>query len=102
ANGVDSYVGLYKKPSEQIHNASGLITNVNRVIYGHTHDVRHELIGAIEHLNSGTWSPGFTDVECTQSVGYKTFIWITPDEKSRSAKVLKMTAQGVQDYYNEG
>lgn len=99
AGSVDSYVNYYKKPNEHILTTSGLITQVTRVIYGHTHDVRHELIGGLEHLNSGTWSPAFADVECTISQDSKTFIWITPEEEARSAKVFKVDKNGVSEFF---
>lgn len=99
SRGVDSYIGHYKKPNEQILTMSGLITHVNRVIYGHTHDVRHELIGGMEHLNSGTWSPAFADVECTSSHDSKTFIWIYPGEKGRISKVFEVTDDKIRDFF---
>ena len=95
AQSVVSVVHEYKEPKEKILNLTGMIANVSRVIYGHTHVVRHESIGAIEHLNSGTWSPAFEDVECTKPVGSKTFIWIEPgeDSKGRAAKLYKLANQ---------
>ncbi len=99
ARGVDSYISYYKQPNEQIMTTSGLITGVGRVIYGHTHDVRHELIGGVEHLNSGTWSPAFADVECTIAQDAKTFIWIQPGEKQRIATVMKVENGQVKGYF---
>lgn len=99
ARGVDSFVSHYKKPSEQILATSGLITDVSRVIYGHTHEVRHEFIGAVEHLNSGTWSPAFTDVECQKQLGHKTFIWIDPTSPRRKARVFKLSGQKIEEYF---
>jgi UDP-2,3-diacylglucosamine pyrophosphatase LpxH len=86
---VVSMVSSYKEPEERTLAMAGAITKVKRIIFGHTHHVRHEMIGAIEHLNSGTWSPAFLDVECTRSIDQKTFIWIEPGENdSRKAKLL--------------
>lgn len=98
---IESHIGAYKKPNEQILTTSALITKVNRVVYGHTHDVRHELIGGVEHLNSGTWSPAFSDVECTMSYDSKTFIWIEPGPKSRSARVLKVEKSKVIEFFKD-
>lgn len=85
-----SKVKSYKEPDEQIMTAAGMIAQVGRIIYGHTHRVRHEMIGPIEHLNSGCWSPAFQDVECTKPLDQKTFVWIEPNEVgSRSAQLLK-------------
>jgi UDP-2,3-diacylglucosamine pyrophosphatase LpxH len=78
ARSVSSSVGAFKEPQEKILSLSGLITKVSRIVYGHTHIVRHEIVGPIEHLNSGTWSPAFLDVECEKPVGQKTYIWIEP------------------------
>ena len=48
------------------------------------------VIGPVEHLNSGTWSPAFLDVECTMPIGQKTFVWIGPGESGeREAELLK-------------
>lgn len=83
---VTSEVIEYKEPNEKILVLTSLITKVKRVVYGHTHVARHEVIGAVEHLNSGTWSPAFLDVECTQPVGQKTFVWIYPKAISSAAE----------------
>lgn len=92
---VRSSVHEFKEPREKTLALSGLITKVSRVVYGHTHIVRHEMIGAIEHLNSGTWSPAFTDVECEHPIGQKTFVWIAPtDSGAREAKVCQ-TRHGI-------
>lgn len=99
ARGVDSYISYYKKPNEQILTTSGMIADVTRVIYGHTHDVRHELIGGVEHLNSGTWSPAFSDVECTIAQDSKTFIWITPGAAQRVARVFKVNSKKVTPFF---
>lgn len=85
---ITSMVSSYKEPDERILSVAGAIARVRRVVYGHTHRVRHEMIGAIEHLNSGCWSPAFLDVECTRSIDQKTFVWIEPVEgKDRVASV---------------
>lgn len=76
---IRSAVSEYKEPQERVLSLSALITKASRVVYGHTHIVRHEIIGAVEHLNSGTWSPAFLDVECKKPIGQKTFVFIKPD-----------------------
>jgi len=76
----------YKEPKERILSTSGQITQVFRVIYGHTHTLRHEWHGEIEHLNCGTWSPAFADVECTVPVGKKSFVWLAPDAEGTEAR----------------
>jgi UDP-2,3-diacylglucosamine pyrophosphatase LpxH len=86
---ITSLVSSYKEPDERILSMASAITRVNRIIFGHTHHICHEMIGAVEHLNSGCWSPAFLDVECTEAIDQKTFVWIEPDEEyGRKAKVL--------------
>ncbi len=88
---VRSFVSEYKEPQDKILSLSAMITKVSRVVYGHTHIVRHELIGAVEHLNSGTWSPAFLDVECEKPIGRKTFVLIEPNgSSSRIARVMQI------------
>ncbi|MCB0378490.1 MAG: metallophosphoesterase [Bdellovibrionales bacterium] len=99
ARNIDSYVQYYKKPSERTLTTAGMITKTSRVIYGHTHEVRHELIGGVEHLNSGTWSPAFEDVECTKSEDAKTFIWIEPQKEDRRAQVFQMVGDQAQPFF---
>jgi UDP-2,3-diacylglucosamine pyrophosphatase LpxH len=101
ARGVDSYISYYKRPNEQLLTTSALITDVTRVIYGHTHDVRHEVIGGMEHLNSGTWSPAFADVECTVAQDSKTFIWLSPGENQREARVYKVDEGQISEFFPE-
>ncbi|MBY0452189.1 MAG: metallophosphoesterase, partial [Bdellovibrionaceae bacterium] len=67
ARSVNSLVSEYKEPDETLLSRQAEITQVKRVVYGHTHIPRHEFYGFVEHLNSGTWSPAFTNVECTES-----------------------------------
>ncbi len=94
---VTSEVIEYKEPNEKILVLTSLITKVKRVVYGHTHVARHEVIGPVEHLNSGTWSPAFLDVECTLPVGQKTFVWIAPSESGeREATLLKFDEGVIQ------
>lgn len=86
---ITSLVSSYKEPDEKTLAMTGAIAKVNRVVYGHTHKIRHEMIGAIEHLNCGTWSPAFMDVECTKSIDLKTFVWMEPNEKQgRNAQLM--------------
>ncbi len=87
---ITSMVSNYKEPSEKIMAMASAITRVKRIIYGHTHAVRHEMIGAVEHLNSGCWSPAFLDIECTKPIDQKTYVWIFPTESGeRQAELFK-------------
>ena len=88
---VYSSVHEYKEPRDDILSMTSTITKVFRVVYGHTHIVRHEMIGAVEHLNSGTWSPAFLDVECEKPIGKNTFVWIYPSSSGyREAKIYQI------------
>ena len=89
---IVSHVSSYKEPDDWVLSTSSAITGVSRIVYGHTHVIRHEMIGSVEHLNSGCWSPAFLDVECTKSVDQKTFVWIQPSDDpkftGRSAQLM--------------
>lgn len=87
---ITSLVSGYKEPDDRVLAMTSAITKVNRVVYGHTHHTRHEMIGAVEHLNSGCWSPAFLDVECTKPLDQKNFVWISPaDNMQRQAELYK-------------
>lgn len=87
---ISSLVSSYKEPDDRVLAMASAITKVKRIIYGHTHITRHEIIGSVEHLNSGCWSPAFLDVECTKPLDQKTFIWIYPGENnSRQAELMR-------------
>lgn len=87
---VASLVSSFKEPDERVLSMASAITKVKRIVFGHTHHVRHEIIGSVEHLNSGCWSPAFLDVECTNPLDQKTFVWIRPaGHGGRQADVLK-------------
>lgn len=87
---VTSLVSGYKEPDDRVLAMASAITKVNRIVFGHTHHVRHEIIGSVEHLNSGCWSPAFLDVECTQPLDQKNYVWISPAEGGqRQAELLQ-------------
>ncbi len=96
ARSVTSLVSEYKEPSEVLLSRQAEITEVERIVYGHTHVPRHEYYGFVEHLNSGTWSPAFTNVECTEAFERNTYVWIKPDSQNnnvRQAELLQFTTQ---------
>lgn len=90
ARSVTSLVSEYKEPSETLLSRQAEIAGVKRVVYGHTHIPRHEYYGFVEHLNSGTWSPAFTDVECTITHERNNYVWITPDPENPSARKAEL------------
>jgi hypothetical protein len=95
ARSVTSLVSEYKEPNEALLSKQAEIAQVKRVIYGHTHFPRHEYYGFVEHLNSGTWSPAFTNVECTESTERNAYVWLTPteDQKLRKAELLQFSTR---------
>lgn len=99
---ITSLVSSFKEPDERILTTASAITKVNRIVFGHTHLIRHEIIGSVEHLNSGCWSPAFLDVECTLSVDMKTFVWISQEEgqSARSAKLYVFDGQGSKETFS--
>lgn len=94
---VTSMVSSYKEPDERILTTASAITRTPRIVYGHTHVIRHEMIGPVEHLNSGCWSPAFLDVECTRTVDTKTFVWLEPDQEGRRANLLMFKDGGSRE-----
>lgn len=86
---ITSLVSSYKEPDDRILAMTAIITKTKRVVYGHTHHPRHEIIGAVEHLNSGTWSPAFADVEYKKPLEQRNYVWISPGEGARKAELLK-------------
>lgn len=87
---ITSLVSGYKEPDDRTLAMASAITKAQRIVFGHTHHARHEIIGSVEHLNSGCWSPAFLDVECTMPLDQKTFVWISPTESgSRQAELFK-------------
>lgn len=96
ARSVNSLVSEYKEPDETLLSRQAEITQVKRVVYGHTHIPRHEFYGFVEHLNSGTWSPAFTNVECTESSERNMYVWITPQDGNsaqRKAELLQFSTK---------
>jgi len=68
---------------------SSRLAKVSRVVHGHTHYEMHRIQDGVELLNSGTWSPGFHDFECTKPFGRKPFVWIRPDISGRRHAELR-------------
>ena len=98
---VQSKVGEFKEPQERLLSLAAMVTGTNRIIHGHTHIVRHEHIGPVEHLNSGTWSPAFKNVDCTIAEEQKTAIWIYQEAigEPRKAKVLQFKESALKKYF---
>ncbi|MBN21024.1 MAG: hypothetical protein CL678_07015 [Bdellovibrionaceae bacterium] len=82
ARSVESEVYKVQTTALKRVNVISKITGLKRVVFGHTHRERHILLDGVEVLNTGTWSPAFHDVECTQPFGRKCFAWIKKEENS--------------------
>lgn len=90
ARSVTSLVSTYKEPDEILFAQQAEITGMYRIVYGHTHIPRHEFYGSVEHLNSGSWSPGFTNVECTHSTERNNYVWIYPSIENPSIRKAEL------------
>ena len=78
ARSVESDVGATLRAQYELAPHAAKITGVTRVVQGHVHLARHTYTEGIEYMNTGTWSPAYRDVECTQPYGHKCFSWIRP------------------------
>ncbi len=94
AKSIHSDVSSVKEPNEYVLSLASKITHTKRVIYGHTHVPRHEIVGIVEHLNCGTWSPAYLDVECTKPFGKKTYVWIEPGANGERVAQLREFSMG--------
>lgn len=102
ARSVQSEVEKSLQASLSAAPTAAQITGVERVINGHTHIAKNRMMGSIHYLNTGTWSPAFHDVECTQPYGRKCFAWLRPSaqariegKKAREAKLFEWTDSGL-------
>lgn len=98
ARSVISELHTLEKKMIKLVPLSAKITKVHRVIHGHTHKQNHFKISDVEYLNTGTWSPAFHDVECTQPYGKKCFAWIRAVEGSdvREASIYEWKDPGIE------
>lgn len=90
ARSITSLVSTYKEPDEMLFAQQAEVTGVHRIVYGHTHIPRHEFYGSVEHLNSGSWSPAFTDVECTQATERNNYVWISPSPENPDVRKAEL------------
>ena len=90
ARSVESSVSSSLFHAFELAPQSAHIAHVSRVVQGHVHLARHTYRETIEYLNTGTWSPAYRDVECTQPYGKKCFAWIKAGEDGkRSAELFE-------------
>ncbi len=96
ARGVNSDVRNYERGLRVSLPKVARLLKVERVIMGHTHLEHHVDIAGVDVLNTGTWSPAYRDVECTEPHGRKCFAWVRPGEDGRVADLMEWTDPGSQ------
>jgi UDP-2,3-diacylglucosamine pyrophosphatase LpxH len=84
ARSIESDIYKMQKAARKMAPLSAQICQVKRIIQGHTHRELHHMVHGIELLNTGTWSPAYRDVECTEAYGRKCFAWIHPNQENPS------------------
>ena len=62
------------------------ITGVRRVVFGHTHVPERRVVGGVDLLNCGFWSPAFAEPECVSRIGTQTFVRIRPRKPGSSER----------------
>jgi hypothetical protein len=88
SSSVQSEVDATQRAAFHMAPLSARITKVKRIVQGHTHLEGHTAVEGIEVLNTGTWSPAYHDVECTQPYGRKCFAWIRPSSSGQRVAEL--------------
>jgi hypothetical protein len=97
ARNIESEVVDTQRAAFRMAPLSAQITRLNRIVQGHTHIEEHRNNGAVEVLNTGTWSPAYHDVECRQPYGRKCFAWIKhPSSDQSSSRVA-----GLYEWVNQ-
>jgi hypothetical protein len=94
ARSVRSEVG---RTERNIHSALptlARIAGVTRVVMGHTHRARNEVVAGVRYLNPGHWSPAFLDEACTIPYSRSGFVWIRPGEAGRVAELRELVEGG--------
>lgn len=81
---------VFDKPllDERLGHLIHEITGAKTVVFGHTHEPRHEQVGPVRYVNGGFWSAAFSDPECTNRIGTQTFVWIRPTPSGERAATM--------------
>jgi UDP-2,3-diacylglucosamine pyrophosphatase LpxH len=85
AHGISSNVHANQNLALDHSPLSAQACQVSRIVMGHTHNERHLKLKDSEYLNTGTWSPIFEDLECSNMHGNKLFVWINPNKEREAA-----------------
>lgn len=93
----ESRLAKYKYPADELLVRISQLMGIKRIVHGHTHEPAHFVRMGVEYLNSGTWSPGFLDVECLQKFQSQTFVWIYPQGgyHERKAEIREFKLNGL-------
>jgi UDP-2,3-diacylglucosamine pyrophosphatase LpxH len=90
AKSVESQVETMQKVGLDMIPIAARIAKVSRVIQGHTHIEAHTQINGVDYFNTGTWSPAYHDLECTQPYGRKCFAWIHPSINKPDLRICEL------------
>ncbi|MGK5086491.1 metallophosphoesterase [Bdellovibrionota bacterium FG-2] len=96
ARSVESELEANQTEGINVAPLSARIVRVSRVVQGHIHRILHLQVEGVEYLNTGTWSPAFHDVECTQPYGKKCFAWIRPGNTGRIGELYEWKDPGIE------
>ncbi len=94
ASGVFSDVRAHAKEAEFKIPQLAKAMEVKRVIQGHTHILANKLVGDVQYINTGAWTPLFHDAECSKAYGRKPFAWITQNADGTSSAELHQWKDG--------
>ncbi|MBF0106963.1 MAG: metallophosphoesterase [Deltaproteobacteria bacterium] len=64
------------------------VTGTQRLVCGHSHSPESRMVDTIAFINAGYWSPTVKDIKCTSKEKNKSFVWLRPDSKKRTAKLI--------------
>lgn len=96
ARSVRSNVGAGEKRALELAHQVCRIAGVERMVFGHTHNLLQIQSEGVEVFNTGTWSPAYHDVECTQPYGQRCVVSIRPSANGpRSARLLEWKDPGL-------
>ncbi len=97
ARSVDSEVMETQEAAFRMAPLASRLVSVSRLVHGHTHIAMSTMQDGIQVINTGTWSPAFHDVECTQPFGKKYFAWIQPGVNGeRGAELYEWHPEGFE------
>jgi UDP-2,3-diacylglucosamine pyrophosphatase LpxH len=95
AHSVHSSVFAAPLLSKKAAKLLSTVTGVKRIVLGHNHVPECSELDDVEYLNSGFWSPAYSEPECINRIGTPTFVWIGEIEnKNRRTATLWRWPEG--------